>query len=68
MIKLATVLQAYTQSPTHTSKPYTLQDLRRETEIACATAPLSTTENVCQSVARRFQQCIAAGSEHFEHL
>jgi hypothetical protein len=45
-----------------------MQDLRRETEIACAAVPLATKQNVCQYVARRCQQCIAAGGGHFEHL
>jgi hypothetical protein len=48
---VATVLLAYIQSPTHTSIPPTLQDLRREIEIACAAVPLPIIQNVCQSVA-----------------
>jgi len=51
-----------------TSKPRTLQDMRREIKIACAAVPLATIQNVCQSAARRCQQCIAAGGGHFEHL
>jgi hypothetical protein len=42
-----------------------MQDLRHKT--ACAAVPLATIQNVCQSVAHRFQQSIAAGG-HFEHL
>jgi hypothetical protein len=38
-----------------------LQDLRREVKMACAAVPLATMRNVWQSVARRCQQCIAAG-------
>jgi hypothetical protein len=52
----------------YTSKPYTLQDLRRETEISRATVPLSTMQNVCQSVSRHCQQSLAAIGGHFEHL
>jgi hypothetical protein len=49
------------------SKSRTLQDLRREIEVACATVPLATIQNVCQFVARRCQQCIAGGGQ-VEHL
>jgi hypothetical protein len=52
----------------YTSKPRALKDLRREIETACAAVPLTTTQNFCQSVARRCQQCIAAAGGHFEHL
>jgi hypothetical protein len=52
----------------HTSTPRTLQDLRRDTETARATVQLATIQNVCQSGARRCQQCIAADGGHFEHL
>jgi hypothetical protein len=54
----------------YVTKPRTLQDLRRETEIARAAVPLATIQKVCQSVARRCQQCIAAaaGGGYFEHL
>jgi hypothetical protein len=40
----------------YTSEPGTLQDLRREIKIDCASVPLATIQNVCQSVARRCQQ------------
>jgi hypothetical protein len=56
------------QNVVYTSNPRTLQDLRREIETACAAVPLATIQNVCQSVARLYQQCIAAGGGHFEHL
>jgi hypothetical protein len=46
---------------------FTLQDLRRETEIACAAIPLATIKNVYQSDAR-CQKRVAAGGGHFEHL
>jgi hypothetical protein len=46
---------------------FTLQDLRREIEIACATVPLAAIQNVCQSVACHRPQCIAAVGGHFEH-
>jgi hypothetical protein len=49
------------------SEPLTLQDMRREIEIACAVVPLATIQNVCQSVARRCQQYIAAGDVYYEH-
>jgi hypothetical protein len=52
----------------YTSKLRTLQDLRRGTQTACAAVPLATIQNVCQSVERRRQHCIAAGGGHFEHL
>jgi hypothetical protein len=48
----------------YTSKPRTLQDLRREIETECAAIPLTTVRNFCQSVARRCQQYIAAGGGH----
>jgi hypothetical protein len=51
----------------YTSTPRTLQDVRREIEIAYVTVPLTTILNVCQSVVRR-QQCIASGGGHFERL
>jgi hypothetical protein len=35
----------------HATKPKTLHALRREIEITCATVPLATIQNVCQSVA-----------------
>jgi hypothetical protein len=50
------------------SKTLTLQDLRLEIETACAAVPLARIQNVCQSVARHCQQCIAAGAGYFEHL
>jgi hypothetical protein len=62
------VLCGAIKNAVYTSKPRTLQDLRRETEIACAAVPLATIQNVCQSVARRCQQCIAAGGRYFERL
>jgi hypothetical protein len=43
-------------------------ELRNKNETACAAVPLATIQNVCQSVAHRFQQSIAAGGGHFEHL
>jgi hypothetical protein len=53
----------------YTSTPLTLQDLRRETEIACAVVPLATIQNVCQCVAHHRQQCIGGGGGgHFENL
>jgi hypothetical protein len=52
----------------YTSEPRALQDLWRETEIARAAVPLAIIQNVCQSVVRRCQQCIATGGGHFEHL
>jgi hypothetical protein len=51
------------RSAVYSSKPRTLQDLRRETEIACAAGPLATIQNVCQPVARRCQ-CVTAGGGH----
>jgi hypothetical protein len=42
----------------YTSKPRTLQDLRCETETACAAVPLAKIQNVCQSTARRCQQLL----------
>jgi hypothetical protein len=52
----------------YASKPRALQDLRRETETACASVPLATIQKVCQSGARHCQQYFAAGDEHFEDL
>jgi len=43
---MATVLQAYKQSPTHTSKPRAVQDLKLE--IECFAVPLTTIQNVCK--------------------
>jgi hypothetical protein len=54
-----------TISNKHTSKPRSLQDLRRDTVAA---VPLATMQNVCQSGVRRRQQCTVAGGGHFEHL
>jgi hypothetical protein len=48
----------------YTSKSRTLQDLRLEIEIACMAVPLATVQNVCQSLAGRRRQCIAAGDGH----
>jgi hypothetical protein len=53
----------------YTSKLLVLQDLRREIGTAYAAVLLATIQNVCQSVAHRCQQYIAAaGSGHFKHL
>jgi hypothetical protein len=49
----------------YTSKPRTLQNLRRYIETAYAAVPLAT-QNVCPSVACR-QQYIAAGGGLFEY-
>jgi hypothetical protein len=61
-------LWAALNNAVYTSTPRTLQDLRRETETACSAVTLATIQNICQSVARCCQQCIAAGGGHFEHL
>jgi hypothetical protein len=63
-----TISKKICKNAVYTSKPRTLQDLRRETEIARATVPLSTIQNVCQSISRRYQQSLAAVGGHFEHL
>jgi hypothetical protein len=52
----------------YTSQPSILQDVRREIDTACAVVPRATIQNVCQSAARRYPQCNAAGGGHFEHL
>ena len=49
-------------------KPETLQELKGEIQNACRNIPVETTQNVCNSVVRRYPKCIDARGGHFEHL
>jgi len=49
-------------------KPARLWDLRAEIRAACATIPIHTLTKVAQPTACRCNRCLAANSNHFEHL
>lgn len=61
-------LWGYLKDKVYATKPRTVNELREAIELECARIPKKLFPSVCDSIARRCQQCLDQNGGHFENM